>query len=409
MYRIFFLVFLMSLSTAAQAQVAHVITLADSLVGAVGGIAVDRTGDIFSADFRDAVWRIKPDGRVSKFAEGFYGASGNFFDARGNLMQANFYGDSISRIDRTGEHEPFVEEGLNGPVGITILGDGSMFVCNCRGNTISRVDEDRVAREFASGDLFRCPNGITSTPDGLLWVVNFSDGNIIKIDSLGNAEVHATVPGPGNGHIAFARGSLYVTAFQSHRLFRVGLDGEVELVAGDGTPGELDGAPEEARFIFPNGIAVSPSGDRLFVNDFINRSPPALDVPPVPMANVRLIKLANLTDRLAAALRAGGIEEMRRVHTAFRADPATAGRFTQTLMNAMGYRLLQGGNLAAAIAVFEMNVADYPAAFNPYDSLAEAYLAAGRKEESLVNYRKSLELNPGNQNARDAIARIEGG
>ncbi|NNE70501.1 MAG: tetratricopeptide repeat protein [Rhodothermales bacterium] len=397
-----------TLSSPSSAQVARVVTLADSLVGAVGGIAVDRVGNVYSADFRDSVWRIAADGRVSKFADGLYGASGNYFDSQGNLLQSNFFGNTISRIDRTGKVETWVEEGLNGPVGLTITRDGKLYVCNCSGNTISVVDEDRVAREFSGGDLFRCPNGITSTPDGRLFVVNFSDGNVLELDSEGNASVLATIPGPGNGHIAVARGSLYVTAFQSHQIYRVDMDGTVERVAGSATPGEVDGPPDDARFIFPNGIAVAPSGDRLFVNDYINRSPPTLDIPPVPLANIRLIKLANLAEQMASALQSGGIEALVAVHAAYRANPATAGAFTQVQLNVLGYQLMQGGNLAAAVRVFELNTEDYPNAFNPWDSLGEGYMNAGRTEDAIRAYERSLELNPGNQNAIDMLARLKG-
>lgn len=392
----------------ASAQVARVLTLADSLVGAVGGIAVDRVGNVYSADFRDSVWRIAADGRVSKFADGLYGASGNFFDSQGNLMQSNFFGNTISRIDRTGRVETWVEEGLNGPVGLTIPSDGRIYVTNCSGNTISVVGEDRVAQEFASGSLFRCPNGITSIPDGRLFVVNFSDGNVLELDQEGNASILANIPGPGNGHIAFAAGSLYVTAFQSHQIYKVDLDGTVERVAGSATPGEVDGAPEDARFIFPNGIAVAPSGDRLFVNDYINRSPPTLDIPPVPLANIRLIKLANLAEQMAAALQADGLEAMLAVHAAYRANPATAGAFTQVQLNVLGYQLMQGGNLAAAVRVFELNTEDYPNAFNPWDSLGEGYMNAGRTADAIRAYERSLELNPANQNAIDMLAKLKG-
>ncbi len=394
---------------SAEAQVARVLTLADSLVGAVGGIAVDRAGSVYSADFRDGVWKITSDGRVSRFVDGLYGASGNFFDTQGNLMQSSFFGNYISKIDRNGNHEVWVEEGLNGPVGVTITASGEMYVCNCAGNNIARVDEKRVAQEYSSGPLFRCPNGITSTPDGRLFVVNFSDGNILELSEDGTASVHANIPGPGLGHITFAQGSLYVTAFQSHRIFRVGLDGEVEWVAGGATPGEVDGAPADARFLFPNGIAVAPSGDRLFVNDFINRSPPTLDIPPTPMANIRLVKLANLAEQMAAALQAGGIEALKQKHAEYRAAPATAAAFTQVQLNALGYQLMQSGNLSAAVVVFELNADDYPQSFNPWDSLGEGYMNAGRTQDAIEAYEKSLALNPANQNAVDMLAKIRDG
>ena len=49
----------------------------------------------------------------------------------------------------------------------------------------------------------------------------------------------------------------------------------------------------------------------------------------------------------------------------------------------------------------------YPQGFNTFDSLAEAYLAAGERELAVRNYRRSLELNPQNTNATAALKRIE--
>lgn len=77
-------------------------------------------------------------------------------------------------------------------------------------------------------------------------------------------------------------------------------------------------------------------------------------------------------------------------------------------MNLFGYELLRRGEAQKAIEIFKLNVAIYPQAFNTYDSLGEAYLAAGQRELAIKNYQKSLELNPQNTNATDALRRING-
>ena len=391
----------------ASAQIARVITLADSLVGGVGGIAVDALGNVYSADFMDTVWRIKPDGRVSKFATGLYGPSGNAFDAKGILYQSNFYGNYISRIDRNGEHEILVNEGLNGPVGVVVDPDGTLFVNNCPANSVAVVGPDLVAREFASGDLFNCPNGITIGPDSALYVVNFSDGRMIRVDRAGHATLFATIPGGGNGHVAVARGDFYVTAFQTNRIFRVTTDGQVEHVAGTGAFGEIDGPPTEAAFIFPNGIGVNPrQQDRLFVNDYINRTPPGVDVPPVPLANIRMLKLESIIDRLTAGLQSGGVAEMEKAYREHKSNPSTASIYTERSVNAMGYALMNQGQLDAAIRLFELNAESYPNSFNVWDSLAESYMNKGQDAKAIRNYEKSLAINPANQNATDMIAKI---
>jgi len=82
--------------------------------------------------------------------------------------------------------------------------------------------------------------------------------------------------------------------------------------------------------------------------------------------------------------------------------------FDEFLLNSLGYRLLGAGRIQDAIAVFELNVAEYPEASNPYDSLGEACLAAGDTARAIANYQRSLELNPDNPGGRAVLERIRG-
>lgn len=74
--------------------------------------------------------------------------------------------------------------------------------------------------------------------------------------------------------------------------------------------------------------------------------------------------------------------------------------FDENQLNRLGYHYLNAGDVETAIRVFELNVEAYPEAFNPWDSLAEAYMEAGDREKAVEYYRKSLALNPGNANAK---------
>jgi len=56
-----------------------------------------------------------------------------------------------------------------------------------------------------------------------------------------------------------------------------------------------------------------------------------------------------------------------------------------------------------AIAIFAFNVMTFPGSANTYDSLGEAYLANGDNQLALENYKKSIELDPSNSNARKII------
>lgn len=90
-----------------------------------------------------------------------------------------------------------------------------------------------------------------------------------------------------------------------------------------------------------------------------------------------------------------------------RKTSADAFEFRETDLNNLGYSMLAQGRVDDAIELFKLNVEMYPQAWNPYDSLAEAYAVKGQKELAIANYRKSVELNPENKNAVTAIERLE--
>lgn len=81
--------------------------------------------------------------------------------------------------------------------------------------------------------------------------------------------------------------------------------------------------------------------------------------------------------------------------------------FAEPELNRLGYQLLQSGKQREAIEIFKLNVAEYPKAFNTYDSLGEAYMMSGNTELAILNYKKSLELNPQNTNATTMMKRME--
>jgi len=75
-------------------------------------------------------------------------------------------------------------------------------------------------------------------------------------------------------------------------------------------------------------------------------------------------------------------------------------------INALGYYYMSKNQVDAALAIFEINVKEFPESFNVYDSYGEALMKNGQKEEAIVNYKKSLELKPGNINAVEMLAQM---
>jgi DNA-binding beta-propeller fold protein YncE len=243
----------------------------------VGGVTTDALGNIYVADFGEVVWKLTPEGKRREFTSGLYGASGNAIDKQGNLLQSNFYGDSITQIDRKGQAKAFVTSGLSGPVGIAINKQtGDVYVANCRGNSIAKITPDGAVSSFAKSDLFRCPNGISFDSEGNLYVVNFRDNRMFKVDPKGSVTLFATVSEKGLGHLSFRKDRFYVTAYESHEIYEVTLDGTVRRILGNGERGIVDGTDAKARLSFPNGIACHPWAPRLYINEYVNESTSSL-------------------------------------------------------------------------------------------------------------------------------------
>jgi hypothetical protein len=109
-----------------------------------------------------------------------------------------------------------------------------------------------------------------------------------------------------------------------------------------------------------------------------------------------------LIGTLADAGVAAAVERYREL----RRTSAEAYDFGEDHLNQLGYALLQKQRIDDAIAIFELNVEFFPEAANPYDSLAEAYMLAGKTEQARASYRKSLELDPANTNAAKMLEQL---
>jgi Tfp pilus assembly protein PilF len=102
---------------------------------------------------------------------------------------------------------------------------------------------------------------------------------------------------------------------------------------------------------------------------------------------------AEVIGHLAAVL---ATHDPARISYAYRAmgDYGTpAADFVESTVNAMGYELLQNGEIEAAIRVFGLNTDTFPLSANAWDSLAEATTAKGDHESATHYNRVALKLS----------------
>jgi len=84
-----------------------------------------------------------------------------------------------------------------------------------------------------------------------------------------------------------------------------------------------------------------------------------------------------------------------------------SGVATEESINGLGYNYLNSDKTGMAIVIFAFNAKQFPQSSNVYDSLGEALMKAGRIDESILNYKKAVELDPKNENARNLISKME--
>ena len=78
----------------------------------------------------------------------------------------------------------------------------------------------------------------------------------------------------------------------------------------------------------------------------------------------------------------------------------------EAYINNCGYVQLRLGNIDGAIDIFKKNIEKFPASFNVYDSMGEAYMVKGDKAKAIQFYEKSIELNPKNEDGKEMLKKL---
>lgn len=72
-----------------------------------------------------------------------------------------------------------------------------------------------------------------------------------------------------------------------------------------------------------------------------------------------------------------------------------------------GRNAAEQGDLDNAILILKAAIVSFPDTWQAYDALGEIYVGVGDKAEAIRYFKKSLELNPGNDNAKQMLKKME--
>jgi RHS repeat-associated protein len=298
-------------------------------------IAVGPDGNLYFADYYNSrVRRVGTDGIITTVAgNGVYGYSGDGGPATqaamkspssvavgpdGSLYIADYIGNRIRRVGTdniittvagtgqgafTGDGVPAIQASLFYPRGVAVGPDGSLYIAEHGGNRIRRVGADGIINTVAGNSIYYGYSGdggfatqatlggpwnVTVGPDGSVY---FNDAYNLRIRRVGTDGIITTVAGNGSwgfsgdggpatqASITYADGvavapdgSIYLTDYYTHRIRRVGPDGIITTVVGNGSPGvSRDGDPAtQATLYDPRAIAIGPD-DSIYIGSYFGK------------------------------------------------------------------------------------------------------------------------------------------
>ena len=115
----------------------------------------------------------------------------------------------------------------------------------------------------------------------------------------------------------------------------------------------------------------------------------------------------SLAKEMLAILLTSDKEHSLNLYESFKKNPSKY-YFNESEFNSVGYFLLYNlQKTDTALDFFKLNTLEFPKSGNAFDSLGEAYMVIGDKENAITSYSRSLELSPANSNAEEMLKKLK--
>lgn len=189
-------------------------------LGRVSGVAVGPDGAVYITDHASGTLRIVRDGTITTLLTDLRAPTGVAVDGGGNAYVADSQNDRIMVVFPTGTAGTLDTAGSSGgggaatdalldtPYDVAVDPDGNIFIADTRNHRVRRIDSDgNVTTVAGTGSAGNAGDGGQATDAQL------DTPKAVAVDTAGN---------------------LYIADTNNYRVRRVGLDGIIETVAGNG-------------------------------------------------------------------------------------------------------------------------------------------------------------------------------
>lgn len=264
---------------------------AGSLTLDAGGLVVMGEYNIVGELSEDAsesytVFQMDEFGSVRELKGPYRLLGGNTRDNDGYIYQSILNYARVVRIAPNGDQNTIVLSNfdVSGNDGVYVNANQEMFVVNPESGTILKWNLESGENEVVTRIGMR-PRGITGDDQGNLYIShNHEDGVITKLSADGVLTELARVPTfkpefynipyfMWVGYITYHDGDLYVAGMSTDRIYKISMQGEVEVFVGSGTRGIPRGGALTANLNRPIGLVFSEDGNTLYISGSTDNVP----------------------------------------------------------------------------------------------------------------------------------------
>ena len=240
---------------------------------------------------------------------------------------------------------------------------------------------------LAAPALCQAAAEMTATPSGLRYAIT----------------EHGAGPAPSAGQVVLAHyvgtlpdGTVFDSSRERKEPFAFTL-GKHQVIKGWDEGFALLHVGDEATLVIPPELAYGAK----------RRGP----IPPNSTLRFEVelvgLKDSSLSDILGEVIDSTGVGEAQKRYDQLKASGLGGIFASEAQLNAMGYRYLMKGKVPEGVAVLRWSTELFPGSANAFDFLGEAYVRLGDRALAISSYKKSLALDPKNQNAERYLEALQ--